>query len=128
MIRARDFALLRGVFRTDPETPAAFTPNDIDRYVEAFARPGALTAALNYYRAALRQGPGHARQSVRRIDVPTLLIWGERDRYLVPELTEGLGQWVSDLRVERLPNASHWVHHEEPGRVNELMVEFLSRA
>jgi epoxide hydrolase 4 len=121
LIRANDFALLRSVY-----CGSAFMPEDISRYVEGFARPGALTAALNYYRAAFRQGPGHAGRSVRRIEAPTLLIWGERDRYLVPELTEGLEQWVSNLRVERLPNASHWLHHEDPERVNRLLVEFLS--
>jgi pimeloyl-ACP methyl ester carboxylesterase len=120
-IRGNDFALLRSLFRD-----IAFTPDEIKQYVDAFARPGALTAALNYYRAAFRQGPGHATRSIRRIDAPTLLIWGERDRYLVPELTNGLEQWVSDLRVERLPDASHWLHHEEPERVNRLLVEFLS--
>ena len=125
LTRFNDFALLRRTFRTDPARPGAFTEQDIARYVEAFSRPRTLTAAINYYRAALRQGPGQVAESVRRIDLPTLLVWGERDRYLVPELTTGLEQWVLDLTVERLPEASHWVQHDEPGRVNDLLIRFL---
>src|ERR687894_743878 len=60
VIRAGDSALLRCVFRRDPVRPGALTTEDIERYVEAMARPGALTATLNYYRALLRN-PGETR-------------------------------------------------------------------
>src|SRR5690606_33291933 len=93
---------------------------DVQAYVNAFSRPGVLTAALHYYRAALRHRP----PAPRPIDAPTLLIWGERDPFLVPELTEGLDAWVPRLRVARLPRATHWLHHEEPGRVSELIASF----
>jgi pimeloyl-ACP methyl ester carboxylesterase len=119
------FAALRDLFRRDPAR-GRFTEQDIQRYVEAFSRPGALTAAVNYYRAAFRGGPNRVARSVRRINVPTLLIWGERDRYLVPELTLGLERWVADLRVERLPRATHWVQHDEPETVNGLLLKFVS--
>lgn len=98
------------------------------RYVAAFSRPGAATAAINYYRALLRQGPPGRLQALRRmgrIEVPTLLIWGLRDRYLTARLTEGLERWVPRLRVERLPEASHWVQNDAPERVNALLTEFL---
>jgi pimeloyl-ACP methyl ester carboxylesterase len=54
------------------------------------------------------------------------MIWGERDRYLVPALTEGLEQWVPNLRVERLPGSSHWVMQDEPRVVNDLLTGFVS--
>ena len=119
------FALLRRGFRADPARAGAFTRADVGRYVEALSRPGALTAAINYYRAAFRAGPGEMSRDVRRIESPTLLVWGERDRYLSPRLAEGLGEWVADLRVERLPAASHWVQHDEPETVNRLLLSFL---
>ena len=121
-----DFAMLRRMLRTDPVRSDAFTPEDIERYVRAWSQPGALRAGINYYRAAARRGPGRLARDARRIDTPTLLIWGERDRYLVRDLTRGLEPWVPNLRVERLPRASHWVMQDEPGVVNKLMVEFLS--
>jgi pimeloyl-ACP methyl ester carboxylesterase len=124
-IRSNDFAALRRLFRTDPARRRAFTADDIDQYVAAFSKPASLTAAINYYRAAFRAGPASMARSVRPVESPTLVIWGERDRYLVPQLAEGLGQWVPDVRVERLPSASHWVQHDEPERVNQLLIEFL---
>jgi pimeloyl-ACP methyl ester carboxylesterase len=124
-VRFNHFAALRDLFHRGPARAGAFTEEDIDRYVEAFSQRGALTAAINYYRAAFRSGPGHVLRSMRRIDAPTLLIWGERDAYLVPEFTRGLEQWVPRLRVERLPRATHWVQHDEPGTVNRLLLQFL---
>ena len=58
---------------------------------------------------------------------PTLVIWGQRDSYLGSELAEPDRDDVPNLdRVERLPNASHWVHHDEAARVTELLIEFAA--
>ncbi len=124
-LRAGRYAILRRTFRGEPARPAAFTDEDIQRYVAALDQPGALTATINYYRAAMRRGPLQVRRDVRPITLPTLLIWGMRDRYLRPTLLNGLERWVPDLRIERLPEATHWVQHEQPERVNDLLVEFL---
>lgn len=124
-IRANRFASLRRLFRTDPTRPGAFNDADIEKYVEAFSAPGALTGPINYYRAAVRSGPAHVTRNVRPVAAPTLVIWGERDRYLVPRNVVGLERWVPDVRVERLPEASHWVQHDAPERVNQLLIEFL---
>jgi pimeloyl-ACP methyl ester carboxylesterase len=64
---------------------------------------------------------------VRPIAAPTLLIWGTRDRYLGPRLTQGLHEWVPRLRIARL-DASHWVQNDAPEEVNRLLVEFLNEA
>ena len=116
VIRAGDFAFLRSVFRSDPVRPGALTAEDIERYIEAIARPGALTATLNYYRALLRN-PGEMGALLKRIEAPVLVIWGERDRFLSRRLAEPPPLWVPNLlRVERLPDASHWVAEDSPGR------------
>ena len=58
--------------------------------------------------------------ALRPIKAPTLIIWGQRDRYLGPELAEPDHGDVPNLdRVERLPDASHWVHHDEAERVTQ---------
>jgi pimeloyl-ACP methyl ester carboxylesterase len=54
--------------------------------------------------------------------------WRQRDRALGIELTKGLGQWVSDVRIERLPEASHWVQNDAPQQVNDLLLDFLLEA
>jgi pimeloyl-ACP methyl ester carboxylesterase len=91
----------------------------------AIAMPGALTAALNYYRAAGRHRRSTLRPEQQEVRRPTLVIWGERDAALVPELAHGLERWVPDLKVERLAEASHWVMADAPDRVNALLLEFL---
>jgi epoxide hydrolase 4 len=102
-----------------------FTGEDLERYVEAWSQPGALTGMIDYYRAAIRRSPRNALASLRPISAPTLVIWGERDAYLGAELAEPEPKWVPDARVELIPEASHWVQHEAPDRVNELLIEFL---
>jgi pimeloyl-ACP methyl ester carboxylesterase len=124
-IRAGDFAILRSVFRNDPVRAGTFGEEDIDRYVEALSRPGALTAAINYYRALARRAPAVARSLRRRIEAPVMVIWGQRDLFLVPELAPPDPAWVPDARVERLPDASHWVQQDRPERVNALLLDFL---
>jgi epoxide hydrolase 4 len=60
------------------------------------------------------------------VAAPTLVIWGERDPALAPELAEGLDAWVPDVRVHRVPDAGHWIQHERPELVNELLLDFLA--
>jgi len=129
LVRLGGFPSVERMLRRDPVRAGAFSKEDIAQYKRALAQPRALTAGINYYRAGFRRNPlemlREARQGVPTIDVPTLLIWGERDRYLGLRLTEGLERWVPKIRVERIPDASHWVQVDAFERVNELMIEFL---
>jgi epoxide hydrolase 4 len=105
----------------------AYTPEEMDRYVEAWSQPGASAAMINYYRSSVRTSPKRAAAALRPIKAPTLVIWGERDHYLGPELAEPEHDDVPNLdRVERLPDASHWVHHDESERVNQLLIDFFT--
>ena len=105
--------------------PGAFTPDDVTRYRAAWAQPGAATATINYYRASMRRRPGRGSADARLppVQAPTLVIWGERDRYLGTELAEPNRADVPNLeRVVRLPDSSHWVQHDEPDQVSELLI------
>ncbi len=126
-IRANGYALVERVFRgTTP--PGTFSDEDIAAYKAALSRPGALTAALNYYRAAGRRGArGLVASRDRRCEVPTLLIWGEDDFALSAEMVDETAEFVSDLTVRRLPGVSHWVQHQAPDEVNAALLEFLRR-
>jgi epoxide hydrolase 4 len=128
LVRARGWWLLRSGFERDAR-PGAFPPQDMERYVEAWSQPGAATGAINYYRALFRRTPRRAQARMRPVEAPTLVIWGERDRYLRSSLAEPDRDDVPNLeRVVRLPDASHWVQHDEPERVTELLVEFFGGA
>jgi pimeloyl-ACP methyl ester carboxylesterase len=103
--------------------PGAFTDADIDLYANAF-RDG-FRAPINWYRAAVRRSPKATQATIRPIAAPTLVIWGERDRFLGGELAEPDPAFVPHVRVVRLPEATHWVQHDEPDAVNALLVEHL---
>ena len=123
---------LGALLRTDPTNAAAFDEADIERYEHAISRPGALTAAIDYYRAfgrsQLRRWVGLAESNGRNptVETETLVIWGEQDRALSTELLDGLDRWVPGVRIERLPEASHWVQNDAPERVTDLLEEFLA--
>ncbi len=116
------------------------TDEDRRAYVEAWSRPGALTGGLNYYRAS-RLGPPEEGDdpaateaagatldpAAMVVRVPTLVIWGERDRALLTGNLEGLDRFVPDLTIRRVPDASHWIVHEHPALVESLIREFISR-
>jgi epoxide hydrolase 4 len=123
-VSAGDFKLVEHVLRSEPVREGAFSDEDIRLYKEALAQPGALTAAINYYRAAARDQSNLFSLAERRIDAPTLLIWGEKDPYLVSSLAEDLEEWVPRIRLERLP-ASHWVPVDAAEAVNRLLLDFL---
>jgi epoxide hydrolase 4 len=123
VVHARNWHFFRH-FLSDAKPP--YTPEEIERYVEAWSQPGAAAGMINYYRASVRQNQNEALAKLHPISAPTLVIWGERDAYLGPELAEPDHDDVPNLdRVERLPDASHWVHHDEAERVNQLLIDFF---
>jgi pimeloyl-ACP methyl ester carboxylesterase len=116
-----DWKFFKGFLR---DAHPAYTQQELDQYTRAWSQPGAATGMIDYYRAAVRLG---SKQKVLPISAPTLVIWGQGDRYLGADLAEPHKEDVPNLvSVERLPNASHWVHHDEAERVNELLVDFLA--
>ncbi|MFC7044544.1 alpha/beta fold hydrolase [Halobacteriaceae archaeon GCM10025711] len=134
-----DYAFVDRLFRDDPVDPDAFSETDIRRYKRALSRPGALTAAVNYYRALI---PQYSRRllvesvpfvdtglppTTSQIDTPTMVIWGEQDSTVVPSMADGLEEWIPDVDVRRLPNASHWVQEDCPDTVTDHLLEFLRR-
>jgi pimeloyl-ACP methyl ester carboxylesterase len=108
--------------------PGAFTAEDLARYQEALNGPEGFRGPINWYRAALRRSPRAMSAQYRPIPAPVLVIWGERDRFLIKEMADPDPRWVPDARVVRLPEASHWVQHDEPERVNALLADFFSAA
>lgn len=100
-----------------------FAPSVIERYREAWEQPGAITGMLNWYRALFqRDAPD---PPTTEVSVPTLLVWGTQDAYLVPEMAEASIEYCQDGRLERIDDATHWVQHEVPDRVNRLLLDFL---
>jgi epoxide hydrolase 4 len=125
VLSARDYLAIRYMFKLGPAGEAAFSESDINEYIQALSQPGALTAALDYYRANLKMAVLRTFARVARIDLETLVIWGELDPALGIELLEGLDEVVPRLRIHRVPRSSHWVQNEAPLEVNRSLVRFL---
>ena len=128
-------AMVEGVLK--PGIEAGYI-SEADRiaYLEAWSQPGALTGGLNYYRAA-RIGPPSSESEAGCsetlkalpslvVKVPTLVIWGQKDPYLLMGNLEGLEQYVANLTVRRIELGSHWVIHEKPDAINSYLREYLS--
>jgi pimeloyl-ACP methyl ester carboxylesterase len=132
-ILARDnYAVFVSSLLKDGMRDGYFTEEDRKAYIEAWSQPGALTGGLNYYRAAhLGSFTGEsddslsANPSLFMVNVPTLVIWGEKDRWLLTGNLEGLEKYVPNLTIKRIPDGSHWVIHEKPGLVNSYIREFI---
>lgn len=93
------------------------------RAIEAWRQPGALTAMLNWYRAAILNRP--ELRGDGEIDLPVLILWGKRDPYLMHEMAaESLG-FCPRGRLELLENAGHWAMLDESDLLNKLLLEFL---
>ncbi|HEX9941624.1 MAG TPA: alpha/beta hydrolase [Thermoanaerobaculia bacterium] len=105
--------------------PGTFADADLGRYREAWSQPGAVRSMIHWYRAALRSPPEWPRGSRVR-GVPTLLLWGAKDRFLGREMAQPSIDLCDDGRLEFFEEASHWIQHEEPERVNRRILEFFA--
>ena len=128
-----NFALMDGFFNGMGQGDASWY-NDATRaaYHACWAR--GLTGGVNYYRAS----PLHPATATHRgplqlslnptdfhVKVPTRIIWGENDKALPKTLLDGIENFIDDVKIQRIPEGSHWIIHEQPERVNQLIREFL---
>jgi len=120
LLQRDDWALMREWLRDD---------GDIDHYLADLARPGALTAALNWYRAnshPSRELSG-GRRSLPAVTVPTLGVWSSGDHYLREEPMRASAAHVeAPFRYERIEGASHWIPLDAPDALGRLLVEFFA--
>ena len=102
--------------------PGTFSPEDLAQYRAAWSQPGALTAMINWYRAAFRH---RAKFPDPTVHVPTRILWGERDAFLLAEMAHHSLRYCDSAELYTFADASHWLQHEEPARVSELLIDFF---
>ncbi len=121
--------------RFDGREPGPALDADKAAYLEAWRQPGALTGGLNYYRASPLYPPSPADPGATKVKleagdfmvrVPTLVLWGEKDRALLPSMLDGMEDVVPGVKVVRVPDATHWVMDEKPDLVNAEIRKFIS--
>ena len=123
LIQSSDYQAVETALKGMAVNKSAFSQEDLEAYKDAAAKRGAMTAMLNYYRNIFAQGM--LSQDWGILQVPTLMIWGEKDTALGKELTYETQAYVRDFQIKYIPDASHWVQQEQPETVNQYIKEFL---
>lgn len=121
-----DYRAIKGAFLSMAVDRRRFPKEVLQVYRDAAAQPGALTAMLSWYRAALRHPRASTPRRPAKIEIPTLMIWGEEDKALGKELTFGTEDLVRDLTIRYVPDASHWIQQEAPETVNAMLEAWLT--
>ena len=106
---------------------APFRILKLEQYKESWSKPGALTAMLNWYRAALlRPSKVAVDLECSRVKVPVLQIWGKKDQFAVETMVKESLRYCDDGHLELIETATHWVQHEEPAKINNLLSQFFA--
>ncbi len=100
-----------------------FSAEDIRQYKSAWEQPGAIRSMINWYRA---YSWGKSSKVPIRIELPTLLIWGKKDAFLSARMAQPSIDLCPNGKLVMIEKATHWVHHEKPDEVNELIWKFIS--
>jgi pimeloyl-ACP methyl ester carboxylesterase len=121
LFSAANFRLgTRSLLRSSRE--GTFSEENLAQYRAAWSQPGALTAMVNWYRALFRI---RVRFPDRTVLVPARILWGERDAFLLAEMAHESLRYCANAELFTFANATHWLQHEEPARVSELLIDFF---
>ena len=112
-------------FRDMAVDKSRFTDEALEPFRQNALIPGAMTAMINYYRANFLDLSRQAGRTWPKIEVPTLMVWGEEDVAIGIEFTQGYEDLVADLTLNRLPKVSHWVQQEAPEAVNARLEAWM---
>jgi pimeloyl-ACP methyl ester carboxylesterase len=107
---------------------STFTPEDLIEYKKAWSQRGAVTGMLNWYRSVFRSGLRYTfgrKSPVRRVIVPTLMLWGKKDVALSEEMVQPSIDLCDDGKAVLFEKSTHWVQHDEADAVNKNLIEFL---
>ena len=125
LLKRNQFRLLeRSLVSTS--RPGAFDQSDLELAKAAWRQPGSIRSMVHWYRASLRTQ--NLPLPDPPITVPTLILWGLKDRFLGLGLARSSYAQCQDAAIDWFEDATHWVHHEEPERVNRLILGHLDKS
>lgn len=105
--------------------PHTFTDKDMEEYKKAWSQPGALTAMVNWYRAAVRHWPQLKEDLC--VKVPTLMLWGMQDVALSHRMARLSMDYCDEGKLVLFEESTHWMQHDEAENVNKLLLEFFGQ-
>ena len=124
--RIPEWTMLRrnGSFMSKSLRQAGQTPAVAERDAQAMLEPGALTAAINWYRAIPLSKP---RSITQKVSVPTLYVWSDGDIALMPKSAHNTARYVDgEYRFEIMRGVSHWIPDEQPDQLADLLLEWFA--
>ncbi len=128
LLKINDYASMGNSLRNSTAQKDVFTDDDILEYKKAWSEPFAITAMLNYYRANIIELLFKKYDEFPKITVPTLFVYGEKDRAVLPETVAGIGDLIeAEYQEIRIPEAGHWVQQEAKETVTKVLREFLAK-
>ncbi len=128
-----DFSVMEKFMLGMGSSPAWFDAATRATYHASWRR--GLRGGVNYYRASPIHPPTATEAGAAglaldpdkfRVQVPVRVLWGEQDKAMLATLVDGLDRFVADLNVTRVPDASHWIVHEQPALVNDWLAQCLA--
>jgi pimeloyl-ACP methyl ester carboxylesterase len=131
VLSQNDYLFLKNMLCHSFAKKETLTEKDLEIYAKAWSKPGALTAAINYYRANMNPAILFSERTMAfpKIKSPTLVIWGERDVALSKDLIVDNHEFVdAPYSIKYLPKGGHWIQLEEPKIVNKYLLEFLKKS
>ena len=122
LFKAANFRAMTAAL-TRTSRPGTFSEQDFEHYREAWRQPGAPTGMINWYRALRTIGKPIGNPT---IELPVKILWGAQDRFLASEMAELSLGYCPKGQLTLLPEASHWLQHEEPAAVSQALKEFFA--
>jgi epoxide hydrolase 4 len=127
LFKRNNYAKLASALKDSTARTGVFSDEEIGEYIKSWDQAGATTAMLNYYRANIVKRMFGSNEMPPKIDVPTLFIYGEKDKAVLPETVAGVGDMMAGPYTEhRIRTAGHWVQQEARDEVTRVLREFLS--
>jgi len=117
LLKSRDFRRLKAIWQDS-------SPEEVEAYLSVFSEPGAVSAALNWYRANYRSLTGQER-ILPNVEVPTLFVWGRNDPAILQTGPELNSEYVSGPYTEHFLDAGHWLVQEAFPELSELILDHL---
>lgn len=128
LVAGKERIYLEHFYRHWSHDDSWLSPSDLDEYVRAYSVPGALKGGFDHYRAALNVDPEQWKPDVgRKIDTPTLVLWGEDDPVSLPSLTTGFNRVFTDVRMQFYPRCGHFIAEEKPELAARDIIQFAKR-
>lgn len=131
-ISQKGFKIMKAIFKGNfagVKNKVNMTDEDIEAYMFAISQPGAVTCALNYFRSNITLSIDNdwLKDGQSRVTAPTLVVWGDQDRFLRKEFVNSIHDVVDNLKIRFVGGSSHWVQQDEPQIVNDFIREFLEK-